>query len=90
MVRMEWNECSGFVEKRDPDQMDGRYEFVGWVEWSEREAQGKGEREKRAKARGTRAEASQGELFEGVEVIVMRMMSGGDEIWCQGDSANDE
>lgn len=34
---------SGFVEKRDPDQMDGRYEVVGWVGRMERtRAKGKG------------------------------------------------
>ena len=81
---MEWNGMSsGFVEKRDPDQMDGRYEVVGWVGRMERPratGKGGGERvggERDSEGRGRKQDQGSCEVRGVVEsVIVMRMMSG--------------
>jgi hypothetical protein len=52
---------------------------------------GKGERGKARDARGSKVRGGREScevrgVSVGSSVIVMRMMSGGDEIWCQGDS----
>ena len=82
---MEWNGMSsGFVEKRDPDQMDGRYEVVGWVGRMERtrakgKGGGRGERTggRASEGRGRKQDQGSCEVRGVVEsVIVMRMMSG--------------
>jgi len=69
---MEWNGMSsGFVEKRDPDQMDGRYEVVGWGRSNganEGQRQRRGEREKggRGKVRDAGGSKTRGVArFEG-------------------------